>query len=533
MRKLLILLSLLLLPLVGSTQYITYNGKYVRNAGKLSIGDLDFDVHQRVKALGITNGRHILALNTFIKTLKSFNSTQSNFISFTSPNPATHCIGAMWLGLGGSDVQRRANFMNPSDTTFRLISRNQASTNVFGYYGNGTAGTYFDTKLKPYSNLANKDNQLSVYIIENASESIYQTLYGDFGCNSASQYFYIDMRGTASTNVGIGDGASFVSAASDYGDGSNLHALDGLYVGVRSGTTIKIFKKGTLAQSLVRDIAMSSTLDINMYLGLKNNNGTPSTQEKFLIRYASVGTAIQDNLQAQYSDALNQFVDAINPVVIFFGNSITEGVGATSHAYRWTTVLSQNLDSYLEYNLGLASTRMQTTMDNSDPSHSAYQNRENLIPAKVRKYQYLVINLGWNDLNQGLTDVNRFKTQYLAVVRNQIAKGYLPEDIYLGNIPRALNDALPTTRAIFNQFQQAIYEIAQETGCNYVDVYGYMVENDTLNQWNVTSGNTVHLNDLGNQKIAEFWKTILNIKYQIDLTNNTRLIDLNYYKQVA
>lgn len=474
---------------------------------------IDNYIQRGIDAAGITNSRYIAAIGDLIGSMRSFNSIQSDFIDFQSPSSSS--VMALWLGLGFSDTQKCLNFMNPvdSDAAFRLSIVGGATILPYGYYRDGTQGKYFNTHVKPYTHFPASDCQLSVYPIQNATRLIYNTNYGDIGCNSASKYCYIDMRATASTNGYIGDGVSGVGANSDYGDGSNIHAIDGLYTMQRNGNVLKFFKKGTQTGTLTRASTFDSGIDIEMFLTATNNNGTPSAGEKAIIRLAFLGPkAISDSIHPLLSTAGNKFSDSINPVVIFNGDSTTEGVGASDPEHRWTSWLSQQLDSFLEINQGLAGTRLQTMLDNSDPSHAVYNNRELLIPNKTRLYQYLVFsNLGWNDLAQGLTDAARFKSQYISIIENQVAKGYPRNDIYVGNMMRGYQDWIPTDRITWDNFQEIIRQVALETGTNHVNTYAHMAANDVNNTWNQSAGNKVHLTDLGNAEIASFWKTQIKL----------------------
>jgi lysophospholipase L1-like esterase len=475
-------------------------------------GGLDPDVASRVNILGITDARTIKALNKLIKTFKGFNATQSNFIDFSNPDPKVQAMGILYFCLGDTDTKKAMNFMNPQDldSAFRISSVGAPSFTKWGFWTPGTSGKYFNTHIKPYSHLKNKDNTLGVYIIQNPTRLMYAANYGDIGCLSNNKYFYIDMKGSASTDAEIGSNAGGgVAMTSDYGDGSNLQVLNGLYSITRNGNVVKGWKKGLVGTTNTADISLTSDLDIEMFLGARNNAGTPTAAEKSMIRFVPIGCAIQDALQLPFYNAVNAFVDTINPLVVFFGASIIEGVGASDAEHRWTSVLSQQLDSFIEWNISLAGTSLQF----SDTAHTAYNIRELLIPSKTRSQQYLVIaDLGWNDIGiNTLYDYAQFESQYTELVNRQIAKGYSPSDIYISNLPRGLNDWIPVSRELWNHFQQAILNVCVNTGVHHIDVYAYMTEHDINNTWNVQTGNVVHLNDTGNAAIAQMWKGILNI----------------------
>lgn len=475
-------------------------------------GGIDLDVASRCSILGITDVRTKKALSNLIKTFKGFNATQSGFIDFTNPDPKTNVVGVLWLGKGDTDLKRRMNFMKPedSDASFRLsIGGGSPETTPFGLFCDGV-DDWWETHLSPYTHLTNRDVSIASYTINSPCYSYSGTsIFESFGLHIAPYYFQLTQPSTGNGSAYIYDGNGGGAISSGY-DGADPRTMENILYGGRFGANIVAGRNGTLGVKGTRDISINVALDVTMSIGTtKTSVSTFESFKRLVNPYRSVGKYMNDTLQSDFNAAVKEYVDSINPAIVYCGASITAGQAASPLTNMWVNQLALNY-GFPYFNTSLAGAMV---MDGYLDNHfSLYGTRELLIPNKTRTHEYLVFSdFGFNDLHAGqFTDHVVFKSKYKAVINNQIAKGWLPTDIFIESIPMDKNDTMASSgRAVFTAFQTAIYEICQEIGCHYIPWYEYMIENYTIAN-TVWLGSDVHLSNTGHAVKAAFVGNIIN-----------------------
>jgi lysophospholipase L1-like esterase len=197
----------------------------------------------------------------------------------------------------------------------------------------------------------------------------------------------------------------------------------------------------------------------------------------------------------------------VQKTVIGFGDSITEGVGASTTVNRWLNRYCTDRGSRID-NQGISGTVLQNTAPNL-----ANNGRSTLQTRVLNRYpDELIIAYGLNDLRYGFS-VENYLISYRAVL-DQIIKTYriLGRNIILA-APYYINPTFyaHAPYAPFNNGNQTVHlayvdavrSLAREYGCKYVDLYNGMLQNggDTL----ITSDG-IHPNDAGHLLISNLIK---------------------------
>lgn len=211
---------------------------------------------------------------------------------------------------------------------------------------------------------------------------------------------------------------------------------------------------------------------------------------------------------------------------IYFGDSITKGIAATSEDLRWTTLFS-GLIGISEDNRGISG----ATMEKRTPAFSAY-NMVDLIP-EIPEYseekKLLSIAFGTNDAGSMETNytVLNFKTDYQTVMDAVIAKGWPMDRVLLlspyyvtptGFTTYATNSGnAPPDRTRFLNFIQATKDISVDNGALYYNIDSAFALLPTPATY--ISGDGVHPNDVGMafiaNKLYSFLSPLLNNEFTI------------------
>jgi lysophospholipase L1-like esterase len=185
--------------------------------------------------------------------------------------------------------------------------------------------------------------------------------------------------------------------------------------------------------------------------------------------------------------------------VYFFGDSITNGVGASVSSARWTTLLS-SAKGWTENTTGLNGYHIAPV--GSCTSRSLWD--KTTIPTKTNAMKYLFIAFGVNDhfLDNSNTTSAQYQTAIEQAIDEATSKGWQNRRIiilppYYTNYNNsgqasycspALTDG--TRKAAFVAAAQAA---ANAKGTNYYNIYQYMADNGG----NSLIGDGIHPNDAG------------------------------------
>lgn len=181
--------------------------------------------------------------------------------------------------------------------------------------------------------------------------------------------------------------------------------------------------------------------------------------------------------------------------VLFYGDSITGGTGASDNAHRWTSLLSA-AKFVTETNNQIAGGMMQNTTPPGPPLAAGFRDSVAAVPARVAsERKSICIAFGTNDVgfNCPAWTVAVFKQQYRESLQILNGKGWSRHNIllispyYFNVVTSAPSYAFwgvttPATVQRLEDHVQAVKELSIEFHTKYVDAYTYMKNNggDTL-----------------------------------------------------
>lgn len=193
---------------------------------------------------------------------------------------------------------------------------------------------------------------------------------------------------------------------------------------------------------------------------------------------------------------------------VFFGDSITAGVGASVTANRWSSLLSSRM-GITENNKGISGSVLQNTA----PVQSGNGRDRYLVDVYNQRPWRIFILYGINDIRYNSPDWTpaAFQNDLQEVVSGLISGGVNADDIILGSppfvtgyIPSAPYDGGSISRHLAHV--AAVAAVATNSGTRYVDVYRWMMNNGGAA---LVSNDTVHPNDAGHLQIANAFLSVL------------------------
>jgi lysophospholipase L1-like esterase len=198
--------------------------------------------------------------------------------------------------------------------------------------------------------------------------------------------------------------------------------------------------------------------------------------------------------------------------IVYFGDSITDGTGASDDAHRWRSIVSAAMGYISSINSGVASTTLQNTAQNSVDTigDAVDDNGYDTCYERVFVYQpgKVAILYGLNDLrlNDEAFSVTAFQNQLLEIVNALAESGLRPANVYIGSPPYIPEDSYADyepwdggSREKHDQYRDACANVAASSGAHFVDVYQYMTDNgddDLIDE------DGIHPNDDGHAAIA-------------------------------
>lgn len=197
-------------------------------------------------------------------------------------------------------------------------------------------------------------------------------------------------------------------------------------------------------------------------------------------------------------------------ISVFFGDSITEGLGASTQSQRWSTLVAKRQNLF-ENNQGISGTVLQNSSPLL-PNNGRNRYQSDIISHSPR---YVYILYGLNDLryDNELFSVLNFQNDLGEVVAGIIASGVRPKNIVIGS-PPYINPSGYSHYFPYNagsiekhkQYRDATRVIANKYKTKWVDIYQKMIDKGG----NVlVSGDLIHPNNEGHQVISN---AMLNAK---------------------
>lgn len=193
---------------------------------------------------------------------------------------------------------------------------------------------------------------------------------------------------------------------------------------------------------------------------------------------------------------------------VFFGDSITAGVGASVTANRWSSVLASRL-GITENNKGISGSVLQNTA----PAQSGNGRDRYLVDVYNQRPWRIFILYGINDIRYNSPDWTpaAFQNDLQEVVGGLISGGVNADDIVLGSppfvtgyIPSPPYDGGSISRHLAHV--DAVAAVAANSGTRYVDVYRWMMNNGGAS---LLTNDTVHPNDAGHAAITNAFFSVL------------------------
>lgn len=266
--------------------------------------------------------------------------------------------------------------------------------------------------------------------------------------------------------------------------------------------------------------------DLGSQITALPNKGTITDIDTFAISDESASSAPKKvtalNLHNNYLKPKNDLIYAPkgsttihNPIyyrgkdIEWFGDSYTQGTGATTTDKRFTSIVSRALGAN-EINHGVAGTTMEKRVPiDYMASPNMVDNVVN-IPTKTDGKAMLVFAFGLNDMGQTASAYNtaNYKTDYQFVLDNSFSKGWLPSQIliipayYIGSAGYAayatITGNTAPTEARHLSFIQAAKEVSLANNTMYFDIYADQVKNSIT----LLDSDNIHPNDAGHAYIS-------------------------------
>lgn len=229
------------------------------------------------------------------------------------------------------------------------------------------------------------------------------------------------------------------------------------------------------------------------------------------------------------SQYINTTAVPIQDTVYFFGTSVTVGVGASSNAYRYSTLVAQKTGA-IEKNFGISS----EVLENRTPInfYGAALNMvqdTNAIPVYNSLSRYLCFEFGINDARATFTNYNttNFIADYTTVLNHAInICGWPANRIVIISpsvvaLSQAASDSaaysMPSawTKARYASFDTACQTVATNFGAKFVDIY--QAEENSFNTAMINAPDSIHPNNAYHHFNADF--IVSQIGYNITKTN--------------
>lgn len=206
--------------------------------------------------------------------------------------------------------------------------------------------------------------------------------------------------------------------------------------------------------------------------------------------------------------------DLRNKEVLFLGDSITEGVGASAPDKRYTEVFSA-LSGAKVYNYGIGGTRIASQKDPSCEAENRYFLTR--LPCMRETADYVVVFGGTNDFGHGNAKLGEYTDRtddtFRGAVRRLIEALYekypAARIVFMTPLHRAsedsdINDRGKPVMAKFTDYIESIKRLAAEYSVPVLDLYNNSnIQAKTEKNKNLFLPDGLHPSDGGHRRIAE------------------------------
>lgn len=409
--------------------------------------------------------------------------------------------------IGGTAPAHKWNLKNPLDTdgAYRLTFAGGWTHSSTGATPNGS-NAYADTHLSPSVSFTASNANFGRY---NGSSSNSGVELGVANAgNSATWACFTNYGGTTAYNTVNAYG---VSVADNVGLG--------LYCTNRnSGNITNGFRNGIQVDTGTETAAV---LTDSFYYGAMNQGGSASFFDVKQIRCGHFmdGLTNAENL-VWYNiiQAMQVALGRPSQIAVFYGDSVTAGVGATTSNLRWSSLVCA-YKGWQEVNNGIAGTTLQSAVPVDVIAATNMYDRRTTIPTyNSTLHSALFISYGINDcgLNFATYSVANFTTQLTAIVNHANATKGWPMDKIVIQCSTFVNPAAwnfyeaygvlidaDTTR--FVSIQTAAYGVALLLGNIFLNPYQTMIDNGGLTLLN----DDRHPNDAGYLVIKNYMTPLI------------------------
>jgi len=450
--------------------YFAQNVQYDRHAIAYIDSEMVSDVSRKI------------AINQFVKDLKSINAIENNFVNFDTPAVSKRKAIYLFPGIGALNVR---NLIDPRnlDSAYRGVVTGTAVINSFGV--KYLASSYLDIKLNTSTKLDTLQNSVEYAVSEDFPNT---ATVMEIGSGSTFRYGHKQSSGF---QYWIDNGAFNFKPI--YLDNTST-ALIQVNKLSNSVSALKLKRNGILIDSNATAIS-GSYPNANFKIG----GGFGSPQRRF--SYVAVGDAIvSDSANKLYTAAierLNYRLGRLRTV-----NIVIDGHSFTSGSVLITPIVTQlavkkGIDPYNVYSFGVGGDKVDS-IKSRVLKVNKWIKKDALIPFK----NVLVIWIGTNDLaTVAAYDSLKSYTQY------QITAGW-DKVILFTCTPRVTLITEPT-RAIFNNL------LRTDLGLN---PKVHIIDTDLITELSDPSNTTyysdgLHLTTLGTSLVVSRLVTYLESQY--------------------
>lgn len=211
---------------------------------------------------------------------------------------------------------------------------------------------------------------------------------------------------------------------------------------------------------------------------------------------AAAPPGVSDKVQAAYeknrSLAPSLSSGAQKPVAVFFGDSYTQGTGASSVATSWVSLVSDAM-GWSTNNLGRGGTGYRATSDENGCGLAFCPNYDQMIKDYSGPADFVVIAGGQNDLIDAAKNI----APALAAVATTLvdARAKYPKATIIAVGPSTPGNVDTTVRAV----DKAVRDAAATVGARYVS----LIDPEVIDHATMMAPDGGHVNDSGHSAIAQ------------------------------
>lgn len=221
-----------------------------------------------------------------------------------------------------------------------------------------------------------------------------------------------------------------------------------------------------------------------------------STSNRLVTSRFVKSDSIRSNfIESKYLLQVGDSAIRTNDTVFFYGNSITQGIGATSSYYNWVSTFSRLL-GVTPINRGISGTTAQFVSGTS--LDSAFENRINGLPYYRSTYRYIFLSYFTNDSRNAVYDTTTGKSVVSRGIDTLVARGWPLDRIVINSLVYWNDGLAPTLGSRRAHYFSAAQTLAAARGVRFVDVYNPI----RLNSARASTADSLHLTNFGHQLYA-------------------------------